>query len=223
MSEVSAVPLQQALRHLQTAYVNFFAKKGGKPQFKSKKGVQSATFMSNSFRWDGQNLWLAKMVDEEILPLAPVKRTVGIDCGLKQAIILSHGEPVDNPKFFAKDEKRLAKAQRQLTKKQKDSKNQAKARVKVARIYTKITDRRRDWLHKLTTQLIRENQVVCVESLKVKNMVRNHRLAKVIHDVAWGELIRQLSYKAKWYGRTLVEIDQWFPSSKLCHDCGYGF
>ncbi len=126
-----------------------------------------------------------------------------------------------NPKFFARDEKRLARAQRRLAKKQKGSKNRAKACLKVARIHARIADRREDWLHKLTTQLIRENQVVCVESLAVKNMVRNHTLAKAIHDVGWGELIRQLEYKAKWYGRTLVEIDHWFPSSKLCHDCGH--
>lgn len=253
--EVSNVPLQQALRHLQTAYDNFFAKRSGRPQFKSKKDIQSATFMSNSFRWDGENLWLAKMdeplpirwsrhfkgepssvtvtldkagryhisflVDEDIAPLPPVSQTVGIDCGIKRAIVLSHGESVENPRFFAKDERRLAKAQRRLARKQKGSKNRAKARLQVARIHARIADRRRDWLHKLTTRLIRENQVVCVESLQVKNMVRNHTLAKAIHDVAWGELIRQLKYKAKWYGRTIVEIDRWFPSSKTCHDCGH--
>ena len=255
LSEVSAVPLQQALRHLQTAHANFFATRGGRPQFKSKKGLQSATFMRNAFRWDGENVWPAKMdeplpirwsrrfqgypssvivtldkagryhisilVDEEIQPLPPAQQTVGIDCGLKHAIIPSRGDPVDNPRFFAKDERRLAKAQRRNARTQKGSKNRAKARLQVARIHARIADRRRDWLHKLTTQLIRENQVVCVESLAVKNMVRNHALAKAIHDVGWGELVRQLKYKAKWYGRTLVEIDRWFPSSKICHNCGY--
>lgn len=255
LAEVSSVPLQQALRHLQTAYGNFFAKRGGKPQFKSKRDKQSATFMSNAFRYNGESLWLAKMdeplpirwsrrfqgkpssvtvsldkagryhvsilVDEEIAPLPPIEQTVGIDCGLIHAIIPSHGEPVENPKFYTKDEKRLAKAQRRLSRKQKGSKNRAKARQKVARIHAMIADRRRDWLHKLTTRIIRENQVVCLESLKVKNMVRNHKMAKAIHDVAWGELIRQLNYKAVWYGRSVSAIDQWFPSSKLCHDCGH--
>lgn len=255
LAEVSAVPLQQALRHLQTAYGNFFAKRGGKPQFKSKRDKQSATFTSNAFRYDGKDLWLAKMdeplpirwsrrfngkpssvtvsldkagryhisilVDEEIVPLPPVEQTVGIDCGLTHAIIPSHGAPVPNPKFYAKDERRLAKTQRRLAQKQKDSKNRKKARKKVARIHARIADRRKDWLHKLTTQLIRENQVVCLESLKVKNMVRNHKMAKAIHDVAWGKLIRQLKYKAVWYGRVVSKIDQWYPSSKLCHDCSH--
>jgi putative transposase len=255
LSEVSAVPLQQALRHLQTAYNDFFAKRAGKLRFKRKKDVQSATFMRNAFRWDGENLRLAKtdeplpirwsrrftgkpssvtvtldragryhvsiLVDEELQPLPPVKQTVGIDCGLQHAVIPSRGRPADNPRFFAKDERKLAKAQRQLARKQKGSGNHEKARLRVARIHARIADRRKDWLHKLTTQLIRENQVVCAESLAVKNMVRDHTLAKAIHDVGWGELVRQLEYKAKWYGRTLVEIDQWFPSSKLCHDCGY--
>ena len=255
LSEVSAVPLQQALRHLQTAYAGFFAKRARQPQFKNRKGRQSATFMKNAFRWDGENLQLAKMdrplsirwsrrfkgdpssitvtldkagryhvsilVDEEIEPLPPIERTVGIDLGLMHTVIPSHGEPVDNPRYFERDEHELAIAQRKLARKRKGSKNREKARLKVARIHARIADRRKDWLHKLTTRLIRENQVVCAESLAVKAMVRNRALAKAIHDVGWGELIRQLSYKAKWYGRTLVEIDQWFPSSKLCHACGH--
>ncbi len=161
------------------------------------------------------------LVDEEIEPLPPIERTVGIDLGLMHTVIPSQGEPVDNPRYFEHDERRLAKAQRELARKRKGSKNREKARLKVARIHARIADRRRDWLHKLTTRLIRENQVVCAESLAVKNMVRNRALAKAIHDAGWGELIRQLSYKARWYGRTLAEIDQWFPSSKLCHACGH--
>ncbi len=254
LGEVPAVPLQQSLRHLQAAYRNFFQKRAAKPSFKRKGGPQSAAFMRSAFRWDGQDLRLAKMaeplpirwsrqfkgvpssvtvsldtagryhvsllVDEEIEPLPPVERTVGIDCGLKHAVIPSHGEPIDNPHYFRHDERRLAKAQRNLSRKQKGSRNRAKARRKVARIHAHIANQRRDWLHKLTTKLIRENQVVCAESLMVKNLVHNRRLAKAIHDVAWGELLRQLDYKATWYGRAFVQIGRWFPSSKTCHDCG---
>jgi putative transposase len=134
-------------------------------------------------------------------------------------IALSTGESVGNPKFFAKDEKKLAKAQRWHARKKKGSKNRNKARLKVAKIHAHISDRRRDYQHKLSTRIVHENQVICVESLAVKNMVKNHRLAKAISDVGWSEFVRQLEYKAKWYERTLIKIDQWYPSSKTCHAC----
>ena len=137
------------------------------------------------------------------------------------AVILSTGEKVGNPRFFRKDEKRLAKAQKRLSKKQKGSKNRDKARIKVAKIHAKMADRRQDFLQKLTTQLIRENQVISLESLQVKHMIQNHHLAKSIADVGWGELVRQLEYKAAWYGRTVVKIDKFYPSSKRCYDCGH--
>ena len=146
---------------------------------------------------------------------------VGLDLGLKSMVITSDGHTFGNPKFFAKDEKKLARAQRRLSKKHKGSKSRQKARRKVAKIHARSADRRRDYQHKLSTKLIRENQVVCVESLQVKNMVQNHRLAKAIGDVGWGEFVRQLDYKAQWYGRTLVKIDKFYPSSKRCHHCGH--
>lgn len=254
LNEVSSVPLQQALRHLQTAFGNFFAKRAKYPTFKKKRGRQSAEFTRSAFTWIGQNLTLAKMkeplnivwsrplggvpstvtvsrdpagryfvsilVAEEIQPLPPVEQTVGVDMGLTHAVILSTGEKIDNPRFLARHEKRLAKAQRNLARKQKGSRNREKARRKVARIHAQIADCRCDFTHKLTTHLIRENQVICVESLAVKNMVRNRSLAKAISDVGWGEIVRQLRYKAEWYGRTVVEIDRWFPSSKVCSACG---
>ena len=161
------------------------------------------------------------LVEEDIKPLPVVNEQVGLDLGLKSMVITSDGHTFGNPKFFAKDEKKLAKAQRRHAKKKKGSKNRAKAKLKVARIHARIADRRRDYQHKLSTQIIRENQVVCVESLQVKNMVKNHCLAKAISDVGWGEFVRQLEYKAEWYGRTLVRIDKWYPSSKRCFDCGH--
>ena len=128
---------------------------------------------------------------------------------------------MDNPRFFAQDKQRLAKTQRHLARKQKGTKNRAKARRKMACIHAQIVDRRTDFLHKLSTRIIRENQTVCVESLQIKAMVKHPRLAKAIHDVGWGEFVRQLTYKANWYGRTLVAIDKWYPSSKRCSACGH--
>jgi putative transposase len=257
LNDVSSVVLQQALRHLDQAFRNFFEGRADYPTFKKKRNQQSATYASNAFTWDGEYLTLAKMdapldilwhrplpagckprsvtitkdeagryfvsmlIEEEIPPLPVTPNMVGLDLGIKSMVIESNGQMHGNPKFFAKDEKKLAKAQGRLAKKQKGSKNRAKARCKVARIHKKIADRRRDYQHKLSTKMIRENQVVCVESLQVKQMIKNHSLAKAISDVGWSEFVRQLEYKAVWYGRTLVKIDKWYPSSKRCFDCGH--
>lgn len=136
-------------------------------------------------------------------------------------VVLDNGEKISNPHFFAHDEKKLARAQRRLSKKQRGSKNCDKVRRKVARIHARIADRRTDFLHKLSTRLIRENQTICIESLAVKAMAKHPTLAKAIHDVGWGELVRQLAYKAAWYGRSLVAISRWEPSSKRCSACGH--
>ena len=156
----------------------------------------------------------------QVKPISP--HQVGVDLGLSHIAILSTGEKIGNPRFLHKDETRLKRAQRDLARKKLGSKNREKARKKVARIHAGIADRRTDFLHKLTTSLINENQVICAESLKVKNMVQNPALAKAISDAGWGELTRQLAYKAKWYGRTFVQIDTFFPSSKTCSQCGHG-
>jgi putative transposase len=153
------------------------------------------------------------------LPVTP--NMTGIDLGLKDLFITDKGERVGNPRHTAKYAARLAKAQRRLSKKKLGSANRAKARKKVAKLHAKISDCRQDNLHKLSRRLINENQVICVESLKVKNMIRNPTISKAIADASWGELVRQLAYKAEWAGRSLVAIDQWFPSSKRCSDCGH--
>ena len=160
------------------------------------------------------------LVDEDIALKEPRRTPVGMDLGLTDAVILSTGPKFGTPRFFRKDEKRLARAQRRLARKQKGSKNRAKARLKVARIHAKVADRRVDFLHKLSTRLINDNQVIAVESLPVTNMIRNHHLSKSMADVGWGELVRQLEYQAEWYGRTVVKIDKFYPSSKRCFDCG---
>ena len=257
LNDVSSVPLQQALRHLDKAFRNFFDGRSNYPTFKKKRNQQAATYANNAFIWKDQALTLAKMdaplsivwhrplpdgckpssvtvtkdeaeryfvsilVEEDIKALEVSPKTVGLDLGLKSMVITSDGYTYGNPKFFSKNEKKLAKAQRRHAKKKKGSKNRNKARLKVARLHQKISDRRRDYQHQLSASVIRENQVVCVESLHVKNMVKNPCLAKAISDVGWSEFIRQLEYKAEWYGRTIVKIDKWYPSSKRCFDCGH--
>src|SRR6266567_5677620 len=255
LNEVSSVVLQQALRHLEKAFRNFFEGRADYPTFKKKRNQQAATYASNAFTWKDQALTLAKMdaplsivwhrplpdgckprsvtitkdeaeryfvsllVEEDIKPLEVTPKTVGLDLGLKSMVITSDGQTHGNPKFAASDEKKLAKAQRRHAKKKKGSKNRNQARLKVAKVHARINDRRRDYQHKLSTRIVHENQVICVESLAVKNMVKNHSQAKAISDVGWGEFVRQLEYKSKWYGRTLVKIDRWYPSSKTCHAC----
>jgi putative transposase len=163
--------------------------------------------------------FISILVEEDIKPLPVTPKMIGIDLGLTSMVAMSNGEKVGSPKFYRKDEKKLARAQRRLAKKKQGSKNREKARKKVARLHARITDKRRDFQHKLSTSIVRENQVICVETLKVKNMIKNHSLAKSIADVGWGEFVRQLEYKAEWYGRTFIKIDRWEPSSKRCFHC----
>ncbi|CAI1627116.1 transposase, IS605 OrfB family [Serratia quinivorans] len=153
------------------------------------------------------------------LPVTP--KIVGIDVGLKDLFVTDTGFKTGNPRHTAKYAKRLALLQCRLSKKKKGSSNRAKARLKVAKLHAKIADCRLDNLHKLSRRLINENQVVCVESLKVKSMIRNPRLSKAIADAGWGEFVRQLQYKAEGAGRSVVAIDRFFPSSKRCSGCGY--
>ncbi|NER07342.1 MAG: IS200/IS605 family element transposase accessory protein TnpB, partial [Okeania sp. SIO3C4] len=258
LTEVSSVPLQQGLRHLQTAFTNFFSGRTKYPNFKKKRNGGSAEFTKSAFKWKDGQVYLAKcseplairwsrqlpensvpttitvkldpsgrwsvslrVNDTRDLRLKPINKQIGIDLGITSLLTTSDGETFANPKNINKLHKKLRLAQKSLSRKTKGSNNYQKARLKLARIHAKIKDSRLDYTHKLTTQLIRENQTVVVEDLAVKNMVKNHKLARAISDANWGELVRQLDYKAQWYGRELIKIDRYFPSSKRCSNCGY--
>jgi putative transposase len=257
LNEVSSVPLQQTLRHQQSAFSNFFAKRARYPRFKSrKKSRASAEYTRSAFRYCEGQLTLAKMaepldirwsrplpegaepstvtvsrdaagrwfvsmlVEETIKTARKTKGMVGIDVGLTSLVTLSTGEKITNPRHERRDRRKLATAQRALSRKEKGSMNREKARRKVARAHARITDRRTDFLHKLSTRLIRENQAIAIEDLTVRNMVANHTLARSISDASWRQFRTMLEYKADWYGRDLLVVDRWFPSTRLCSECG---
>jgi putative transposase len=263
LNEVSSVPLQQTLRHLQGAFAAFWAGRARYPRYKSRKRRRDAAeYTRSAFRYrggyrDGQ-LTLAKLAgplairwsrplpdgaqpstvtvsrdpagrwfvsllveDPSVRPLPPAERQVGLDAGLTSLVTLSTGEKVANPRHERRDRQRLARAQRALARTQRGSANRATARVRVAQVHARIADRRRDHLHKLTTRLVRENQAVVIEDLNVRGMTANHTLARAISDAAWAELRRMLEYKSAWYGRDLLVVDRWLPSSTTCSACGH--
>ncbi|GAA4242187.1 RNA-guided endonuclease TnpB family protein [Actinomadura meridiana] len=257
LNEVSSVPLQQALRHLQAAFVGFFDKRVRYPRFKSrKKSRPSAEYTRSAFTFRDGELRLAKMSGplnirwsrplpegaepstvtvskdaagrwfcsilcaDAITRLDPSERAVGVDAGITSLVTLSTGEKITNPRHERRDRDRLARAHKELARKQKGSANRDKAKRRLARVHARITDRRRDFLHKLTTRLVHENQVVVIEDLNVTGMTRNHCFARAISDASWRQLRTMLEYKADWYGRDLVVIDRWFPSTRTCSQCG---
>ena len=160
------------------------------------------------------------LVETEIQKLPASDMRVGIDVGIKDFAVLSNGEAYKNPKHLRKSEKRLAKLQRDLSRKQIGSSNRNKARIKVAKLHEKIANQRMDFLHKKSTEIIRENQVIVIEDLKVKNLMKNHNLAKSIAEVSWSRFREMLDYKSRWYGRELIIAPPDYPSSQLCSDCG---
>ena len=165
--------------------------------------------------------FISVLVDEDIKQLPKNNNKVGIDLGIKDFAITSDGEVFENPKWLRKSEKRLTKLQRDLSRKKKGSNNRNKARLKVAKLHGKIANQRKDFLHKLSSEIINENQVIVLEDLRVSNMLKNHKLAKAISEVSWYEFRRQLEYKAEWYGREIIIAPSNYASSQLCSSCGY--
>ena len=159
--------------------------------------------------------------DVEVKKLESTNKNVGIDLGIKDFAITSDETLIENPKYLQKSLNKLAILQKKLSRKSKGSSNRNKARIKVARLFEKITNQREDFLQKLSTMLIKEYDIICMEDLQVKNMVRNHKLARNIVDVSWSEFNRILDYKAKWHGRTIVRVDKFFASTQICNCCGH--
>ena len=165
--------------------------------------------------------YISVLVETEHEELPHTKQNIGLDLGIKNLCITSGGEKYENPKTIKKYEKKLAKLQRQLAHKQKRSRNYDKQKKKIAKCYEKITNIRKDYLHKISHEIISENQVIVSENLQIKNMIKNHHLAKSITDASWYELTRQLKYKAEWNGRQYIRIDTFYASSQICSSCGY--
>lgn len=198
------------------------------PKCKNIKAVFSRTFEGaikkvTLSRSKSGRYFASVLVDDgrELPAKAPIteQASVGVDVGIKHFATLSSGEKIENPKFLKSSQARLKVLQRRLSRKQKGSHNRDKARLKVARLHEHIANQRKDFLHKTSTQLIRENQTVIVEDLNVAGMLKNHCLAGAISDCGWSQFKEYLRYKCEWYGRNLVEINRFAPSSKMC-SCG---
>jgi putative transposase len=261
LNDVSSVPLQQSLRHLATAYKNFFKSRSSKrkglkvgtPKFKKKTNNQSAEFAKSGFSLKGEEVYLAKIGNVkpiwsrelpsspssvtvikdcanryflsfvvEIYPVSikPKNRSIGIDLGIKTFAALSDGTQVTSPDY-SKSDRKTRKLQRQLSRQQTGSKRRNKTRIRIAKQHNKISDKRSDFLHKLSTKIVNENQVVVLEDLNVSGMVKNRKLARAISLQGWYEFRTLVDTKCDKYGRDFRVISRWEPTSQLCSDCGF--
>ena len=189
--------------------------------------IKSATVSRHS----SGKYYISLLCKEEISELPKTNSAIGIDLGITDFAILSDGQKIDNHKFTSKMEKKLKREQRKLSRrallaKQKginlfEAKNYQKQKRKVARLHEKVMNQRTDFLNKLSTEIIKNHDIICIEDLNVKGMLRNHKLARSISDVSWSSFVAKLQYKADWYGREIIKVDQWFPSSQICSECGH--
>lgn len=189
--------------------------------------IKSATI---SRRASGK-YYISLLCKEEINELPKTNSAIGIDLGITDFAILSDGQKIDNNRFTSKMEKKLKREQRKLSKRAllaknkgiplSEAKNYQKQKRKVARLHEKVMNQRTDFLNKLSTEIIKNHDIICIEDLNVKGMLRNHKLARSISDVSWSSFVAKLQYKADWYGREIIKVDQWFPSSQICSECGH--
>ena len=168
-----------------------------------------------------EKYYLSILIDYNINQKQKLDTVIGLDLGIKDFIVDSNRNRYENKHFYKNQEKKLKKLQRQLSKKQKGSNNRNKLKIKLAKVHEKISNQRNTYLHQITSKLVNENQIICIEDLNVKGMMSNHKLAKSIQELSLYEFRRQLEYKCNWYGRRLVIINKFYPSSKTCHNCGY--
>ena len=252
--EVDAVALQQCLKDLDTAYINFF-NGTGYPKFKTKQGKNSYR-TNNKLKLDQDNKmiripkvgWIkfrdktnfsglkkiynitisktpggkyfaSISAEVDIKAFTKTKKSCGIDLGLKNFCILNDGIKFENPKFLVNSEKRFRLLQKSLNRKVYGSKNYQKARIRLAKFHEYVANCRKDYLHKISLFLVKNYDIICAETLQVKNMLKNHKLAKAISDVSWYEFCRQLDYKCLWYDKKFVKINTYFASSQICSNC----
>ena len=183
----------------------------------NQKYIHSVTLIKTST----EKYYLSILIDYNIKQKYKLNTTIGLDLGIKDFIVDSNENRYENKHFYKNQEKKLKKLQKQLNKKQSGSNNRNKTRIKLAKVHEKIKNQRLDYLHQITSKIVNENQVICIEDLNVSGMMSNHKLAKSIQELSLYEFRCQLEYKCKWYGRQLIIIDRFYPSSKTCHNCGY--